>query len=634
MSQTALLRERRFGPLFWTQFQAAFNDNFFKNALVILITFRLAAGSGAGATGLDAKTLSNISLGLFILPYFIFSATAGQMADKYEKSRLIRWVKFAEIIIMLLACAGFYLNNVFFLLAVLFGLGTQATIFGPVKYSILPQVLKEEELIGGNGLIELGTFVSILIGTILGGILILQEPHGKLIVCAVLVLASTAGWLCSCRIPIVEPTDPSLKINWNPISQTYKIYQFTRENRTIYLSILGISWFWLFGAMFLSLFPTYCTEVLDANEQVVTLFLAMFSIGIGIGSASCEKLSEGKIELGLVPFGSIGMTVFTVDLFLASFGWPHSPLPHTMMGAMEFLGHLRGWRIIFDLLMFGVFGGFYIVPLYTLIQKRSEPSHRSRIIAGNNIINALFMVISAGITIVLLKMGMSIPQVFLVGAIMNAVVALYIYNIIPEFLIRFIMWMLVHSIYKLQREGVEQLPEEGPAILVCNHVTFVDGLVISAAFKRPIRFIVERAYAQMPVVGYVYRKGKAIPVVPAKEDPAALDKAMDAISAGLKAGDVICIFPEGKLTTNGDMGEFKKGIERIVARDAVPVIPMALRGLWGSYFSRFYGGKAMSKFPKKIFFKIGLRVGQPVPPSNVTAAGLHKTVAELRGDWK
>src|SRR6266853_3907305 len=622
-SQYELLRQRRFLPFFLTQFLGAFNDNVYKNALVILLAFHAASLSR-----LDANTLSNLAQALFILPFFLFSATAGQIADKLEKSFLIRMVKLAEIAIMALGAMGLYWRNLSLLLAALFLMGLHSTVFGPVKYSYLPQHLKQEEVLGGNGLVEMGTFLAILVGTLLGGYLI---AAGSATPVAVTVVALAAlGYLASRWVPDSPAAAPELAINWNPFTETWRILQFMRRDRAVFLSVLGISWFWFLGALYLSQFPVYTKDVLSGKEEVVTVLLALFSVGVGVGSLLCERLSGRRIEIGLVPFGSIGLTLFGIDFYFASASLGVS----APMGALEFVLDPARWRVLADLALIGVFGGFYIVPLYTLIQTRSESSHLSRIVAGNNILNALFVVLAAGMSIALLKLGLSIPRIFLAAALFNAVVAIYIFTLVPEFLMRFLIWLLVHTVYRLEKSGLEHIPESGPAVLVCNHVSYVDGLVIAAACPRPVRFVMDYQIFRIPVLSFIFRTGRAIPIAPAREDPEALERAYDQIAKALDEGDLICIFPEGKITYDGQLSPFRPGVKRIVDRTPVPVVPLALRGLWGSFFSR-HEGAAMTKWSrilKRIFSRIALVAARPVPAREVTPELLHGIVLQLRGD--
>ena len=430
--QFKLLNEQRFLPLFITQFLGAFNDNVLKNAMVIMITFQ-----GARMSSLDPKLMVNVCAGLFILPFFLFSATAGQLADKYEKSFLIRLIKLLEIGIMVIAAVGFWLPNLPLLLTSLFLMGMHSTLFGPLKYSILPQHLRDEELIGGNALIESGTFLAILFGTILGGTLVGLGEAGRHYASATCFLIAVFGYLASRSIPTAAAAAPALTVSWNPLSETWRNLKFAKQNRSVFLSILGISWFWFYGALFLSQFPAFAKDNLGGNESVVTLLLAIFSVGIGLGSLLCEKLSGKQIEPGIVPLGSIGLTVFAIDLYFAA------PVASSISGmsASQFLAQAGSLRVLIDLVLIGTFGGFYCVPLYALMQTRSEASHRSRIIAGNNILNALFMVAAAALAIVLLGAGCSVPQLFLITAILNAFVAAYIYTFRPEFINRFFSWI-------------------------------------------------------------------------------------------------------------------------------------------------------------------------------------------------
>ena len=622
--QFGLLRERRFLPFFCTQFLGAFNDNVYKNALVMLLAFH-----AAGLTAMNPATLVNLCAGLFILPFFLFSATAGQIADKYDKALIIRYVKLLEIVIMLGGAAGFFFQNVALLIAMLFLMGLHSTIFGPVKYSILPQHLRPAEIVGGNGLVETGTFLAILLGTVLGGLLVAQTQFATYVSVTVVSIA-VLGYLASRAIPAAPPAAPELKINWNPLTESWANLQFARRHRTVFLSVLGVSWFWFYGATLLTQLPQYCKEVLGGNEQVATVMLAVFSVGVGAGSLLCERLSGRQVEIGLVPFGSIGLSVFALDLFGASPAGGGAAL----VGAAEFLARAGSARILCDLLLIGIFGGFYIVPLYALIQTRSEPSHQSRIIAGNNILNALFMVAAAALSALLLYAGCTIPQIFLVIGLLNALVAVYIYTLVPEFLMRFLIWLLMHTVYRLEKRGLENIPEEGAALIVCNHVSFVDALIIVAASRRPVRFVMDHQIFRLPVLSFIFRTGRMIPIAPKKENPLLLEQAYAEIDAALLAGDLVGIFPEGRITDTGELYPFKPGVTRILARRPVPVVPFALRGLWGSFFSRI-GGRAMSQ-PARLrpWRKVVLVGGDAVAPSQATPEFLQQTVQALRGDWR
>ncbi len=624
-SQFRLLTQRRFAPFFVTQFLGALNDNVYKNALVLLVAFQ-----GATLTSLSSDVVVNLAGALFMLPFFLFSATAGQLADKYDKAKLIRFVKLLEIGIMAVGAAGFVTASLPLLLAALFLLGLHSTLFGPVKYAILPQTLDGHELVGGNALVETGTSLAILAGTIVGGVLIAATAGATLWVPAAVIGIAVAGYLASRAVPAVPPPAPDLKIDWNPVTETWRNLAFTRRNRTVFLAILGVSWFWLYGLVFLSQFPNYARVHLGGSEHVVTLLLTVFSVGIGAGSLLCERMSGHKVELGLVPFGSIGLTVFALDLAFAS------PAAHAgpLMSVREFLGAPGSARVLFDLAMIGLFGGFYIVPLYALIQSRSERAHQSRVIAGNNIMNALFMVAGAGLAALLLARGLSIPQLFLVTALMNAAVAVFIYTLVPEFLMRFLAWLLIHTVYRVDKSGLEHIPDEGPALVVCNHVSFVDAVVIMGVCRRPIRFVMDHRIFRIPVLNFVFRTGRCIPIASRKEDPGMMERAFAEVRAGLAAGDLIGIFPEGRITDTGELYPFRPGTARILEETPVPVIPMALRGLWGSFFSRKDGAAMTRPFRRGAFNRIALAVGAPLPPADATPDALQARVAALRGDWR
>ncbi|MGH8538942.1 MAG: MFS transporter, partial [Stenotrophobium sp.] len=564
--ESKLLRSRRFAPFFITQTLGAFNDNVFKNALAILVTFGIT-----GITPDQGNLYVNLAGALFILPFFLFSATCGQLAEKFEKSKLIRLTKLLELFIGVLAAVGLVWQDIPMLLGVLFLLGVQAAIFGPVKYSILPQHLREDELVGGNAWVEAATFLAILLGTMLGGWLI-ARPGGRETVGFVVIGIAALGYLSSRFIPLAPAAAPGLKINWNPVTETWRNLRFMQTNRTVFLSVLGISWFWLYGAIFLSQLPNFTKISLNGSEQVVTLLLTVFSLGVGLGSFLCERLSGKKIEIGLVPLGSIGLTLFGIDLFFAA----HGAAAAQEQSAMMFFHAVNNHRILWDLLLIGVSGGLYIVPLYALIQTRSEATHRSRIIAGNNILNALFMVAGAFTAILLLKAGLSIPELLLTVALMNAAVALFIYALVPEFLMRFLVWLLINTLYRIRTEGLDNIPESGPAVIVCNHVSFVDALIVGGSIRRPVRFVTYYKIFNIPVLNFIFRTAKAIPIASHKEDAALMVKALDDIATALREGEVVGIFPEGGITFDGEITPFKSGIEKIIERTPVPVVPVAL----------------------------------------------------------
>ncbi|MGB5396496.1 MAG: MFS transporter [Gammaproteobacteria bacterium] len=616
--QFYLLGERRFLPFFITQFLGAFNDNVFKNALIILIAFQ-----GAQFSEINTDILTNLSAGLFILPFFLFSATAGQWIDKKEKSYSIRVIKLLEVFIMLGAAYAFVTGALYGLIALLFLMGTQSSFFGPAKYSYIPQHLASSELIAGNALVQSGTFIAILLGTMLGGILIASES-GRDYVALVVVILAVLGYLASHGIPLTPSLQPDLKINWNPFTETWRNIKFIRQNRTVFLSVLGISWFWFLGATYLVQLPNYTRLALGGNEQVVTLLLTLFTVGIGAGSLLCNRMSGHKVEIGLVPFGSIGLTLFGIDMYFAQPALATGEL----INAATFLARDGSFRVLADIVLIGIFGGFYIVPLFSLVQERCEAAHRSRVIAGNNIMNALLMVISAVFAIVMLDAGLSIAQLFLVIAILNAAVAIYIFALVPEFLMRFLVWMLIHSIYHVRKQGLENIPEEGPVVLVCNHVSYVDAMIIAGCIRRPVRFVMHHSIYKLPVLNFIFRTAGAIPIAGRKDNPELMEQAFERIAKLLEQGEVVCIFPEGRLTKNGEMGVFKPGINRIIETTPVPVVAMALKGLWGSIFSR-NSNFVLRRLYQGLRSRVELVAAAPIQPGAVTLKSLQQQVAQL-----
>lgn len=621
-SQFALLRSRRFLPFFLVQFAGAFNDNLYKNALLLLIAF-----SATSVFGLSGDVLMNVAAGLFILPFFLFSALAGQIADKYEKSRLIRLLKFAEILIMAAGAWALWQGWYEALLVLLFAMGAQSAFFGPVKYSILPQALRNAELVGGNALVEMGTFVAILLGTIVAGLLMEFEAAARLAAGGVLAVA-VLGWLASRGIPLAPAAEADISLRFNPWRETWKVVGMARDHHAVFLSILAISWFWFLGAAYLTQFPNYAKNTLGGSESLVTLLLATFTVGIGLGSMLCERLSRHRVELGIVPIGSLGLSLFGLDLYAQT----PELVAADPIGWQAFMGSVDGRRILLNLLGIGVFGGFFIVPLYAFVQQETAPERRARVIAALNILNALFMVASALLGVLLLGLaGLTIPQFFLVLAVVNVLIAVCVYQQVPLFTLRFVIWLLSHTVYRVRHEGLRNIPEQGGAVLVCNHVSYMDALVIAGAVRRPVRFVMDSRIFNTPVLGWLFRAARAIPIAPRSIDPAVYDAAFEAISQELQAGNLVCIFPEGKLTTTGEIDAFRPGVELIVQRDPVPVIPVALQGLWGSFFSH-KGGPALTRLPKRFWSRIGLQASEPWPAGEVSAVALEAEVRRLRGE--
>ncbi|HSV57359.1 MAG TPA: MFS transporter [Variovorax sp.] len=630
-NQFSLLSQRRFAPFFWTQFAGAANDNLFKFAFTVMVTYQLQLGWMPPA-------MAGLVIGaLFILPFLLFSATAGQIADKFDKTRVIRFVKSLEIAIMLVALWGFLKADAVVLLTCVFLMGLHSTLFGPVKFAYLPQTLDSHELTGGNGMVEMGTFVAILLGQVAGGLLVAMPQIGHGAVAAACVLLALAGRAVAQAIPPAPATDPGLAINWNPVSETWRNLKLAHGNVVVFRSLLGISWMWFFGAVFLAQFPSFAKEVLHGDEQVASLLLVVFSVGIGIGALLCETLSRRQVEIGLVPLGAIGMSVFAIDLYFASRGLPAS----APMGLAAFLAQPAHWRVMADLGLLSLFTGLYSVPMYALIQLRSQPTHRARIIAANNILNALFMIGSSVIAGALLAAGFSIPQIFLFTGIANALVAFYIFLLVPEYLLRFVAWVLSRLVYRFKVRGDEHIPDSGAALLVCNHVSFVDAVLLMAASPRPIRFIMDHRIFRVPVLGWLFKMAKAIPIAPQKEDAAAYERAFEQAAQVLREGDLLAIFPEGAITRDGQLQPFKGGVKKILERAqaeglVVPVVPMALTNLWGSFFSRVevQGGENVAMvrpFRRGVWSRVGLQVGHAMAPVQAQPEELQRRVGELLG---
>ena len=617
-SQFTLLRTRRFLPFFITQLLGAFNDNIFKQSLILAILYKLTIDG-------DRSIWVNLCALLFILPFFLFSALAGQFGEKFNKDALIRAIKIGEIVIMAVGATGFLTNHLELMLLALFAMGTHSALFGPVKYSIMPQALREDELVGGNGLVEMGTFLAILAGTIGAGIM-MSSTHYAPVVAVAIVGVAVLGYLASRSIPRAAASTPGLRLNWNIFSESWATLRLgLGQTPAVSRSIVGNSWFWFVGAIYLTQIPAYAKEWLYGDETVVTLILTVFSVGIALGSMLCEKLSGRKVEIGLVPFGSFGLTVFGLLLWWHSGGFPQNVQANDWLAV---LSYGQAWWVLFDILGLGVFGGFYIVPLYALIQSRTAENERARVIAANNILNALFMVVSAIVSILLLSVAkLSIPELFLVVSLLNIAVNTYIFRIVPEFTMRFMIWLLSHSMYRVEHRNLEAIPDEGAALLVCNHVSFVDALLIAGSVRRPIRFVMYYKIYRLPVLNFIFRTAGAIPIAGRNEDIQIYEKAFTRIAQYLKEGELVCIFPEGKLTADGEMNEFRGGVTRILEETPVPVIPMALQGLWGSFFSRDPN--------KGIFHRIWSRVvlvaGEPVDAEAATPEQLQAVVGVLRG---
>lgn len=622
-NQFQLLRQRRFLPFFIVQCLGAFNDNVYRQAIIGLLFWM-------GVPPEQRTLYTNLAPALFILPYFLFSAIAGQIAEKLDKNRLITITTTMEIGVMSLAAVGFLTRNMTILLIALFLTGVQSTLFGPVKYSILPAVLRRQELTGGNGLVEMGTSVSILSGMILGGMIFqIAGAHGPTAAATAIICLAVFGNIVSRQIPTVPASAPELKINWNPIPESLAILRLARKQLAVRNAILGVSWFWFVGTMLTAQLPTYAEVNLGGRQELYIFALALFSIGTGAGSILCEKLSGRTVEIGLVPLGAAGISVFLLDLYFARSG----TATLTGLGVAEFVRAPDSWRIIIDLTCIGLFTGFFVVPLFALIQSRTPGAELSRVIAATNIQNSLFIVGAAVLGIVVQRwLGWNIPQVFLALAIANALVTLWIFSIVPEFAMRFVAWLLVKSLYRLRVRGIEEnIPEEGPVLLVCNHVSYMDALILSGVIKRPVRFVMYYRIFNIPFMSWLFRTAKAIPIAGAKEDPQLMQRAFEQVDAALAEGEVVCIFPEGHLTRDGEIAAFKSGVERILARRPVPVVPLALRGMWTSMWSHRDSRLGRMRVPRRFRAGVDVVAGKPLDGADTSATQLEAQVRALRG---
>ncbi|CAH6876486.1 MFS transporter [Vibrio chagasii] len=620
-SQSSLLTQKRFLPYFITQFLGAFNDNIFKNVLLLFVAF-----ASVDTLPISSNLFINLAAGLFILPFFLFSALAGVLADKYEKSWFIRKVKLLEVVIMSLGAIGFIYESYGILLLLLFLMGTQSAFFGPVKYALLPQQLETKELVSGNALVETGTFLAILIGTLGAGI-IASEESAKLVAAICIVSFAVLGYVSSCFIPEAPSNAPDLKVKWQPIKLTKATLAIAKKDRPTFQALMSISWFWFLGATYLTQFPNFTKLHLNGTESSVAFLLALFSVGIAIGSLACDKLSNHRIEIGIVPMGSLGISIF--GLLMAT-SIPES-LPE-FGSFQQFVTYSELWPLFAYLLLLGISGGIFIVPLYSLMQLRAKPDERAQVIAGLNIYNSLFMVGSAVMGIVCLSvLELSIPQLFVLLALLNTFVMLYLFYQVPIYAFRFFTWVVTHTMYRVKHKNLHNLPENGGALIVCNHVSYMDALLLSAVCPRLIRFVMEEDYAKLPPLRRFLKRAGVIPI--SSTNRRSIRNAFNEVEQALHEGHIVCIFPEGKLTSDGEVAEFMRGMELIIRRSPVPVIPMALKGLWGSYFSR-YKGRACKGLPTRFWTKLEIEAGEPISPADASCETLRQAVADLRGSQR
>ncbi len=611
----ALLKERRFLPYFITQSLGAFNDNIYKNTLLILVAF-----AAPNSISMGTDLFINSAAALFILPFFLFSAFAGELTDKFEKSRLIRLIKMAEILIMLLAAIAFIYKQYGILLFLLFLMGTQSAFFGPVKYALLPQTLNKNELVAGNALVEAGTFLAILFGTLVAGF-IAAHPNAYELAAGFILFFALCGYVSACYIPISAANDPALRIRFSPIRQIKTTLSIAHQDKHILKSILGSSWFWFLGTCYLTQFPNYAKLYLGGSESSVSLLLILFSIGISLGAFACNKLSFGRLELGIIPIGALGITFFGIDLF---FSTPQSMDVSSSLST--FISQSSLWWVFFDLLMIGFFSSLFIVPLYTYIQANSKPKECAQVIAALNIYNALFMVTAAILGILCLSIfNFSIPAFFLIIALLNLAVSLYSCKKLALYMTRFIAWFLSHSFYRVTHENFDFIPEKGGALLICNQLNYRDVLLFAGACKRPIRFVIWADVFKQPLAHYFFKLARAIPVSIEKRQQGT---ALKEIKKQLNAGNLVCIFLEDKLNRKGELSEFKRGIELLLKHSQVSIIPLALKSRLGNDVS-VENEQALFKYTNRFRSPITLISGEPTKANKANIGLLGQKITQL-----
>lgn len=589
-SQFLLLKQKKFLPLFITQFLGAFHDNLFKNALMVLIIYHMAVDQGFDDQ--KQQLLATLAGGIFILPFFLFSAMGGQLADKFPKERVMQGVKVFEILIALVGAASLFLESLSLCYFTIFALGTHSAIFAPSKYSILPQHLDQKELIGGNAMLNTGTFLAILLGTIIGTSTMGAEK-GVYIVSALMLMTAVAGLLSSFRIPNAPPKAADLKFSFNPFTETFAVMKYTlSQPRDITLSMLGKAWFFFVGSMFLTQFVNFTKGNLSGNEHILTLFLVLFSIGIGVGGLCNNKLLKGQISAVFVPLAALGLTAFSVDIYFASLV-AFQPPAGTLIGVGEFVSHLSNWRILLDVFMVAFFAGLYVVPLSAIIQDRTPDATRSRIMAGSSIIDSLFMVGSAVVSAVLIGIGWTIPELFLTYAIANAFVAVYICRLLPDYLFKTFLQIVFKAVYKVEVKGYENIEKAGKrAVIVGNHVSFLDPPLLAAFLPGKPMFAVNTQVAEMwwvkPFLGLV----DAFPIDPTNP------YALKALIRKVEEDRHVVIFPEGRLTDTGSLMKMYDGPGLIADKAEAMILPIRLDGVQHTRFARLKGKVPLMSFPK------------------------------------
>jgi acyl-[acyl-carrier-protein]-phospholipid O-acyltransferase/long-chain-fatty-acid--[acyl-carrier-protein] ligase len=601
-SQFALMGTRRFLPLFITQFLGAFHDNLFKNALVVLILY-----GGVVRASEHEYLLATLATGIFILPFVLFSAGGGQLADKYPKERVMRVIKLAEIGIAFLGSAALLSGSIPLSFAALFALGTQSAFFGPSKYSILPQHIEKDELIGGNALLNTGTFLAILIGTITGIVLAGLESEtgagmqtGMMIVSGGMILCALAGYAASRSIPHAPPKAPDLKLNYNPLTETWAILSqaFTQKSAII-RSILGVAWFYFLGGVFMAQLPNYTKGTLGASEHVVALFFVLFSVGVALGGLLNNKLLRGRVEAAYVPLAILGISFFSVDLYFA--GGHAQPQSGDLIALGDFIASPANWRIALDIFMIALCGGLFVVPLNAIIQHHTPGAIRARVLAGSAITNALFIVSSSVFSALLILAGFEIRELFLTFALANIFVAVYICTLLPDYLFKTLLQGLLKLLYKVEIHGLENIEKAGPrAVIVGNHASLLDPPLLAAFLPGKPMFAVNSTVAQWFWVKPFLRLVDAFPLDPA--NPFSLKGLIRKVEEDRH----VVIFPEGRLTETGGLMKVYDGPGMVADKTGAVILPVRLDGVQHTRFARLKG-----KVPLRFLPKITITILEP-----------------------
>jgi len=621
-SQFALLAQRRFLPLWVCRLANSLNSELLRLGAIFLL------GATAAGSLSDSDLRGQVAI-WFVLPALLAAPLGGQLADRMDRRPLI-WMTQAGG--LLTATVGGYAVLTDQHTALLFAValaGFQVSFFGPAAGTLVRQHLDDGELVAGSALLTAAQQLAIIIGLPAALLAAATLDGDTVVIGGVLICSGVSGWLAGFAVPRSPPPGADFTVAWNPVTAIRRTLVVAMRDRNLFLAVLGVSWFWFTSLVYLIFLPDFAVAVLGMNPAWSPMLVLLPAAGVMIGALLCRPASGLRVELGLVPLGAIGMTVAGVAFYLAA--------PDAVVGSAATLGEVLrqgsfAWLTL-DMVVFGVSAGLFVVPLNAFILQTAGRARLGRVLGGMYFYNLLFVAIALAGAQWLIEEGLSIQGLVLLVALLHGAVSAYIFLLLPEFLLRLVMWVLVHTIYRVDASGLEKVPAEGPAIIVCNHITYMDPLIIGAHVRRPIRFVMHRFIFQIPVLRTFFKLAKAIPIVSAKKDPQGLAAALDQVASELEAGRLVAIFPEGKLTTDGEMGVFRRGIERMVERNPVPVVPMALQGLWGSFFSND-GGAPMTHKPRWRWSRVGLRVGDAVPPEAVNAEDLGVRVLALRGDQR